>query len=117
MDGAAIRRALEADLPSGSEDERLNLSDDSDIDPDFFIENLKSDTSSDESELEVQLDETENSMPGPKTMTPGGDQPHLAASSSSNDEHIPKEWNWASGDVPQPAELQRNIFKTKGIII
>ena len=75
LDEDAIKRALEANFPSGSEDERLNMSDDSDMDPDYVVEKSNNDISSSESEPEVQLDEEENPMPGPSNITPGGDEP------------------------------------------
>ena len=67
--GDAIKRTLEADFPSGSKDEQLNMSDDSDMDPDYLVEKSNNDISSRESEPEVELDEEENPMPGPSNIT------------------------------------------------
>ena len=67
--GDAIKRTLEADFPSGSKDEQLNMSDDSDMDPDYLVKKSNNDISSSGSEEpEVELEEKGNPMPGPSNI-------------------------------------------------
>jgi hypothetical protein len=100
-----VRQALEADVPSDSEDERFGASDDSDDDPDYkeLPDPGPEDSSDDEAD---QLLEEDNE-PGPAPLAPpqGGIQKNARAISGSAASGAPAkrpraEWSWSSSDLP-----------------
>ena len=104
-----IMRALEADMPSGSEDERLDVSYDSDIDPEYKNpdENILS-SSEDDEDVENQA-EADFSCSMDTIVTGSGDEPICEPSSKKRTTPGCPDWIWVGEDIP--------LTETKGIII
>ena len=113
MDDEDIRLALEADIPSGSEDERFGLSDDSDLDKDYRP------PSDDESEMDTECLEQDNSDELEQvTLTVGVKHSRTDEStveSEPNSKRVKmkrKIWQWNKTDLPH-SSVPLNKFERR----
>ena len=90
-----IRLALEADIPSGSEDERFGLSDDSDLDKDYRP------PSDDECEMDTEcLEQDDSDELEQVTLTVGIKHSRTDESASKMVKMKRKIWQWNKSDLP-----------------
>ena len=108
-----IMRALEVDMPSGTEDERLDVSFDSDIDPEYKNPDKNILSSSEDDEDVENLAEADFSWSLDTILTGSGDEPISEPSSKKRTTPGCTDWIWVEEDIPL-TEMQDNVFKTKG---
>ena len=101
MNDEDILLALKADIPSGSEDERFGLSDDSDQDKDYRL------PSDDESEMDTEfLDQDDSYELEQVTFTIGvkhsrTDEPTVESEPASKRVKMKRKiWQWIKSDLP-----------------
>ena len=101
MSDEKVRLALEADIPSESEDERFGLPDDSDLDKDYRP------PSDDESEMDIGcFDKNDSYELEQVTLTIGVGHSRIDASTvesepaSKREEMKRKRWQWNKYDLP-----------------
>jgi hypothetical protein len=100
-----VRRALDADIPSDSDDDRLDVSDDSDADPDYKEPVGPGEAESSDEGEDDDLPDVNEPVPLPSTASQGPSLPINAPAGSSNCSARPAkkqraEWNWADDDIP-----------------
>jgi hypothetical protein len=120
LSSPAVRRALDADVPSGSEDERFGPSDDSDADPDYKEtgQSDQEESSDDDDPEELPEPNEPSSTPSAPSQDPGPSvQRENGASKPSGGpaKKIRAEWNWVPDDIPYEP-LPDNNFTVKGNI-
>jgi len=112
-----VRRALGVDVPSGSEDERFDASDDSDADPDYK-RRVNEETSSEDEDEEPHGANEPSSMPSASSEGPAPSthaEKRASSSSQGPAKRTRTEWDWRSEDIPH-IPLPANTFTTKGKI-
>ena len=107
-----IRAALEVDVPSGSDDERFELSDDSDVDKDYVPPNDY------DSEADIQVENDDlNNIPEQVTVN---ESPPIPENTPITECERPtkrarkdrKTWQWHKSDLPHTT-VPENKFETK----
>ena len=116
-------RALDVDVPSDSEDERFDTSDDSDADPDYKAEaDPATDDTSDEEEDDDDEEEELTEVNKPSSLASASDkgpgrsargEKRTSRSSRRAAKMMRAEWKWTSADIPHVA-IPDNNFTIKG---
>jgi len=112
-----VRRALGVDVPSGSEDERFEASDDSDVDP-GYKRKVTEEMSSEDDDEDLHEANEPSSMPSASSEGPTPSTHAEKRASTSSEGPVKRtrtEWDWRSEDIPHEP-LPANTFTTKGNI-
>jgi hypothetical protein len=114
-----VRRALDVDVPSDSDDDRFGVSDDSDEDPDYPAgPSTVHEESSDDDDDELP-DVDNEPLPVPLLPAQGARQHHkrVASDPAAGERPAKKaraEWTWTPADLPNRASPEHQ-FTVKGI--
>jgi hypothetical protein len=100
-----VRRALDVDVPSDSDDNRFDISDDSDRDPDYENPAAPAVEDSSDEEQDEELPELNEPDPLVPISAQGASQP---AGGQDNRSKVPgrpakkprAEWTWSDDDIP-----------------
>jgi hypothetical protein len=112
-----VRRALDVDVPSDSDDDRFDISDDSDADPDYKKPDAPGDEESSEEEDLQELPELNEPDPvfpatdgGPSEQEDRGDGRSNVAGRPAKKPRA--EWIWSDEDLPfKPSPEHKFIIK------